>query len=185
MANAWARLRLSVAERAAVWVWFPRALGTLHVPDRYELACALEEIARDVRDGKLNGSSSIAVPHTRRMRMKAEMDGKGPDGFGWRFMFEWDKLGAYAPDVAQTAESFASRVNNTPGSATSGDPTYVVTFKLTGAEQDVARRPGGKIEAKAGDLQYSEMVALQDEGLALLQQLNVPAHNEIKSGQRK
>lgn len=118
--------------------------------------------------------------------MKATMEGKGPDGFGWAFTFEWQKVSKYAGDIAQAAESFASFVSNTAGSAASADPTYVVTFSLTGPEiPEPFKKDKDKIEGVANDLQYSEMVSLQDAGLELLKQLNIPAHNEIKSGQRK
>lgn len=118
--------------------------------------------------------------------LRVEMAGTGPDEFGWRFSLEYDKLGAIAQDIAQAAESFASLMGNTPGSATADDPAYTVTFSVVGPDMpEQFKRGKDKIEGRAGGLQYSEMLALQDAGIELLRQLQVPGHNEVAAGQRK
>ena len=158
-------------------------------PDPYDLQVLSEQliaIGQAVRRGELAPTGTVGVPYPRRTHMKVKMDGKGPDGFGWHFTMEYDKLSpAYASDLAQLAESFASLIDQKGGSAATGDPTYVVTFEASSVDLPGPHKAKGKIEGRANDLHYSEMLALQDAGIELLKQANVPGHNEVASGQRK
>src|SRR4029453_1858171 len=180
-ANAWARLRVSVAERAGVWVWFPRPLRSLHAPGVDDLGQVLEQIGRDVRAGRLTGGS-IAVPLTRRTRMKVEMSATGPDGFGWDFTMNYKKLSvAYATDLASLAGHFASLIASTGGAGASGDPAYTVSFAASGADLPAPHKAKG-IVGEADNLLYSQMLTLQDAGFELLRQANVTGHNEVVAG---
>ena len=93
----------------------------------------------------------------------------------------------YAVQIADLASNYAGLVSKTAGSAAAGDPTYKYSFKLTGPDLPDAYKAGGKlkVEGEAGDLLYSEGVALQNAGIKLLAQLNVFAEYEIKAGKRK
>jgi hypothetical protein len=195
--NAWARLRLGVWEQASVWVLFPVRPGQMHPLDVRELGASLEQIGRDIRAGRLNDSTSIAVPCARRNHMKVELVIEGTnaeaDDFYWDFTMNYGKPDgskklkpAHAVEIGTVAESYAALISKQAGGAAAGDPAYKVSFKVSGP--DVATpKSGGKAEitGQTSDLLYSEMVKLQDAGLGLLGQLNVPAHNEIASGQRK
>lgn len=118
--------------------------------------------------------------------MRVELDIRGPkkppkkaNGEYWDFTMNYYGLPEeYVSEITNLANSYASLVTNTPGTATA-DPKYTVDFKVSGEEIK-----GKAIAGTMRDLRYSEMVLLQDAGLELLKQLNVGAHNEIKAGQR-
>lgn len=135
--------------------------------------------------------------------MKVDLVLSGPEGQMWDFTMNYHRLPAhYAMEMATLAASYASLIDNSPGSATTGDKMYSVEFKVTGPDVPEVPKPpatgtpapstgesvGGQkggIVAKAERLLYSQAVALQDAGIKLLGQLQEGAHNEIKSGQRK
>lgn len=127
--------------------------------------------------------------------MKVEMviEGTAPreNNFYWDFTMNYGKQGTklnpvYAVQIADLGSTYAAFINNKAGGAASGDPTYSAKFKITGADVPETFAAGGKgIAGEANDLLYSDAVAIQNDGIKLLAQLNVFAEYEIKAGKRK
>ena len=178
----------------------PRALAILDLPtrpralppeDRRDLGLALVEVGRSIAAGQHLDTGTILVPYQERVPMKVSMDLVGPSGKMWEFDMTYHRLPPeYVAEIAAVAKSFEYYIQNMASGASTGTPSYGVTFKYQ-AEGDELEGISGKAadmykgQAVKKNLLYSEAVGLQDAGIVLMQQLQAGAHREIASGQRK
>ena len=176
------------------------ALAVIHLPvrpgsmdplDAEDLAVALQQIGRSIASGHNAGTWTVIVPYQERTHMKVSLDLSGPSGKMWSLDMEYLRLPPeYVSEIAAVAKSYEFYVENLPGGASAGTPSYAVTFRYQAEGEElegVSGKAAGTYKGNASkkNLLYSQAIEVQDAGIALLTQLQQGAHREIKSGQRK
>lgn len=117
--------------------------------------------------------------------MKITLDLSGPHGKMWDLAMNYYNLPEiYAWEIAAKAIALASYIENTVGGASDGTATYSVALHCVVDGKEPKLPEGVKGQVKADRLLYSQVVAIQDAGVAMLADLQKSAHMEIASGQR-
>lgn len=117
--------------------------------------------------------------------MKITLDLSGPDGKMWDLAMTYYNLPEiYAWEIAAKASALASYIENMVGQSTDAEAIYSVALHCVLDGKEPKLPEGVKGQVKADRLLYSQAVAIQDAGVAMLADLQKSAHMEIASGQR-
>lgn len=117
--------------------------------------------------------------------MKITLDLSGPHGKMWDLAMNYYNLSEiYAWEIAAKAIALASYIESTVGQGDDGTASYSVAFHCVVDGKEPKLPEGVKGQVKADRLLYSQAVAIQGAGVAMLADLVKSAEMEIKSGLR-